>query len=186
MTFTRFKKKETKQEGKTLPETGESTAAFQAKDEAQDEAPAKNANILTAESEKEISEPSSSTKQETVQTGSVESSGFLKRLKNGLSKTRKLLSTDINELFTGKRKIDDELLEELEELLITALAPLLQMRGKPVVVSMIGRKAQYETLAARFEEMKVPTYPLVSRPAKSLVALYQYAMVKLGNGDQTN
>ncbi|OEU64041.1 MAG: signal recognition particle-docking protein FtsY, partial [Desulfobacterales bacterium PC51MH44] len=120
MTFTWFKKKESKQEGKTLPETGESTAAFQAKDEAQDEAPAKNANILTAESEKEISEPSSSAKQETFQTGTAESSGFLKRLKNGLSKTRKLLSTDINELFTGKRKIDDELLEELEELLITA------------------------------------------------------------------
>ena len=53
MTFTWFKKKETKQEGKTLPETGENTAAFQAKDEA----PAKNANILTAGSEKEISEP---------------------------------------------------------------------------------------------------------------------------------
>jgi len=45
---------------------------------------------------------------------------LFKRLKSGLSKTRKLLSTDINELFTGKRKIDDELLEELEELLITS------------------------------------------------------------------
>jgi fused signal recognition particle receptor len=47
-------------------------------------------------------------------------SGFFKRLKNGLSKTRKLLSTDINDLFTGKRKIDDQLLEELEERLITS------------------------------------------------------------------
>jgi fused signal recognition particle receptor len=46
--------------------------------------------------------------------------GFFKRLKHGLSKTRKLLSTDINDLFTGKRKIDDQLLEELEERLITS------------------------------------------------------------------
>lgn len=46
--------------------------------------------------------------------------GFLTRLKNGLSKTHKVLSTDINELFAGNRKIDDELLEELEELLITS------------------------------------------------------------------
>ena len=48
------------------------------------------------------------------------STGLLKRLKKGLSKTRKLLSTDINELFAGNRRIDDELLEELEELLITS------------------------------------------------------------------
>jgi len=50
----------------------------------------------------------------------AKSGRFFKRLKSGLSKTRKLLSTDINELFAGNRKIDDELLEELEELLITS------------------------------------------------------------------
>jgi fused signal recognition particle receptor len=48
------------------------------------------------------------------------SAGFFRRLKNGLSKTRKLLSTDINDLFAGKRKIDNQLLEELEERLITS------------------------------------------------------------------
>ena len=46
--------------------------------------------------------------------------GFFKRLKNGLSKTRQILTTDIDELFAGKRKLDDDLLEELEELLITS------------------------------------------------------------------
>lgn len=45
---------------------------------------------------------------------------FFERLKKGLSKTREILSTDIDELFTGKREIDDSLLEELEELLITS------------------------------------------------------------------
>jgi fused signal recognition particle receptor len=49
-----------------------------------------------------------------------ESRGFFARLKKGLTKTRELLNTDIQDLFTGGRKIDDALLEELEERLITA------------------------------------------------------------------
>ncbi|MEA3232841.1 MAG: signal recognition particle-docking protein FtsY [Thermodesulfobacteriota bacterium] len=46
--------------------------------------------------------------------------GIFARLKKGLSKTRQFLNTDIDQLFQGRKKIDDELLEELEELLITA------------------------------------------------------------------
>jgi fused signal recognition particle receptor len=42
------------------------------------------------------------------------------RLKNGLSKTRDILTTDIDALLSAKRQIDDEMLEELEELLITS------------------------------------------------------------------
>jgi len=56
----------------------------------------------------------------TRQEESAESSGFFKRLKHGLSKTRQLLTTDIDELFSGKQKVDDDLLEDLEELLITS------------------------------------------------------------------
>ncbi len=47
-------------------------------------------------------------------------SGILGRLKKGLSKTREILTTDIDDLFSNKGKIDDDLLEELEELLITS------------------------------------------------------------------
>lgn len=50
----------------------------------------------------------------------LESTGFFKRLKSGLSKTRKILTTDIDELFLSGGKIDDDLLEELEEILITS------------------------------------------------------------------
>jgi fused signal recognition particle receptor len=42
------------------------------------------------------------------------------RLKNGLSKTRKVMTRNIEGLFTGKGPLDDDLLEELEELLITS------------------------------------------------------------------
>ena len=41
------------------------------------------------------------------------------RIKNGLSKTREGVFSKINRLVTGKRKIDDDLLDELEELLIS-------------------------------------------------------------------
>lgn len=46
--------------------------------------------------------------------------GLFARLKRGLSKTRKILTTDIDELFLGKRVVDDEMLEDLEGLLITS------------------------------------------------------------------
>lgn len=49
-----------------------------------------------------------------------EKKGFFKRLKQGLSKTREILTTDIDDLFMGNRKLDEDLLEELEELLITS------------------------------------------------------------------
>jgi len=46
--------------------------------------------------------------------------GFFKRLKNRLSKTRSNLTDGMANLLLGKKQIDDELLEELETLLITA------------------------------------------------------------------
>ncbi len=42
------------------------------------------------------------------------------KLKNGLSKTRAKLFNSVTEVFTGKAKIDDETLERLEEILISA------------------------------------------------------------------
>ena len=73
----------------------------------------------------EASQPEPKTKDHSLLPSSTEenqekSTGFLNRLKKGLSKTHKVLTTDINELFAGNRKINDELLEELEELLITS------------------------------------------------------------------
>lgn len=44
--------------------------------------------------------------------------GFFDRLKEGLTKTREKLSDKLDELLHGSKKIDDELLDELEETLI--------------------------------------------------------------------
>lgn len=44
----------------------------------------------------------------------------LNKLKEGLNKTRDRLVTRINEVVTGKAKLDEEILDELEEILITS------------------------------------------------------------------
>ena len=46
--------------------------------------------------------------------------GLFKRLRNRLSKTRKALVNRVDGLLLGKKEIDEELLEELEEILITS------------------------------------------------------------------
>jgi len=64
--------------------------------------------------------------------------GFMSRLRRGLTKTRDFLNTDIEDLFSGKRQLDDELLEELEELLITAD---IGVQTTMALVDKISRKA---------------------------------------------
>jgi len=46
--------------------------------------------------------------------------GLFSRLKTGLTKTREVLTTDINQLFVAAKKIDEDLFEELEEMLVTS------------------------------------------------------------------
>jgi fused signal recognition particle receptor len=41
-------------------------------------------------------------------------------MRNGLARTREVLNADISELVTGRKEIDDDLLEELEMLLVAA------------------------------------------------------------------
>lgn len=57
---------------------------------------------------------------EPVPEPAPEAAGVLKSLKSGLSKTRNALSNGVDALFKGGRSLDDDLLEELEELLITS------------------------------------------------------------------
>jgi fused signal recognition particle receptor len=53
-------------------------------------------------------------------TAARESIGYFKRLKNRLSRTRQNFSGGFDKVFAGKKKIDEDALEELEELLITS------------------------------------------------------------------
>lgn len=44
--------------------------------------------------------------------------GFFDKLKNGLGKTKQSINDKINNVFANFRKVDEELLEELEEALV--------------------------------------------------------------------
>jgi fused signal recognition particle receptor len=86
-----------------------------------------------------------------------ETGGVLGRLKAGLAKTRQILTTDIDELFLGKHLVDDDMLEDLEELLITAdmgvettmdLMARLQKKRDAIGGAAALRKALKEEVAA--------------------------------------
>jgi fused signal recognition particle receptor len=49
-----------------------------------------------------------------------DSGGIFKRLRRGLAKTRKLLTTDLDNLFAENKSVDLDMLADLEEILITA------------------------------------------------------------------
>jgi fused signal recognition particle receptor len=61
-----------------------------------------------------------SKKENEILEQKKEDNGIFARLKTGLSRTRAVLNTDINELFVTEKLIDDNLFEELEELLVTS------------------------------------------------------------------
>jgi fused signal recognition particle receptor len=65
-----------------------------------------------------------------------------------LSKTRTILTTDIDELFMGRRKLDDEFLELLEELLITSDI------GVPTTMELIDRIAKTSASISNAGELK--------------------------------
>jgi fused signal recognition particle receptor len=55
-----------------------------------------------------------------VEAAAERTSSFFGRLRLGLSKTRKILTTDLDELFAENKKFGAEMLEDLEGILITA------------------------------------------------------------------
>ncbi len=58
--------------------------------------------------------------QPQVREEAAEKQGLFSRLKQGLSKTRQSFSAGLGRIILGKKIIDDELLEEIETLLLTA------------------------------------------------------------------
>ncbi|RMH62185.1 MAG: signal recognition particle-docking protein FtsY [Calditrichaeota bacterium] len=67
------------------------------------------------------------------------------KLKKGLSKTRGGVFGKINRILTAKRKIDDDLLDELEELLITADVGVSATLDMIENIRQKVRKEKYET-----------------------------------------
>ena len=77
-----------------------------------------------SDEKEQISEPGQPTdvelSDEPLDEGGSQKVGYFKRLKNRLSKTRQNFSSGFEKVFAGKKKLDLEDLEELEEVLITS------------------------------------------------------------------
>ena len=122
MAFKWFKKK--KEDSESTQESGLEAAAEQAGEEpagepvSAAEPPAGEIDALADEPETDASPAPEEPADET--DGDQKGRGLFSRLKSGLSKTRKILTTDIDELFLGKKIVDDDMIEDLEELLITS------------------------------------------------------------------
>ena len=98
--------------------------------------------------------------------------GLFDRLKVGLEKTRQILLMDVNDVFLGKKVIDQELFDELEELLIAAdVGPLYtaqllekmrdQVKRKelsnPEALKKIMRETMTETLRKSDAPFTIPS-----------------------------
>ena len=65
-------------------------------------------------------DPSTQIQVQSLSEIEQEKTGYFKRLRQRLAKTRQSLSSGFDRALAGKKKIDDDVLEELEELLITS------------------------------------------------------------------
>ncbi len=74
--------------------------------------------------------------------------GFLARLTERLGKTRRSLAAGLEGLFSGQRRIDAELLDDLEELLITADI------GVQTTTALMGRISERKAEIADAEQLK--------------------------------
>lgn len=100
-------------------------------------------------------------------------SSLFSRLKSGLSKTRQILTTDIDDLFLGKKLVDDDMLETLEERLITAdmgvqttLSIMEKLSGKRARIADAAalRDALKAEILTFFENLPEPALPEKTKP----------------------
>ena len=116
MAFKWFKK------NKDESSDSESAEAQQSTEETEEQEPEADRDIhLDDPGEDDELLPSAQPDQsDAVDTEPETSGGYFSRLKSRLSKTRRNLADGLDRIFVGGRSIDDDVLEELEELLITA------------------------------------------------------------------
>jgi fused signal recognition particle receptor len=101
--------------------------------------------------------------------------GLLSRLRRGLSRTRRALGGRIEEAFSGKTRLDEDLLDKLEEILITAdlgVATTLEvidelrsrMDRRELTDPARINEVLGELLLARLPEDRPPLPPVETRP----------------------
>jgi fused signal recognition particle receptor len=108
-----FKKKGKSSED-SVPESAEISSQEQ---ESTDDAAAVAASESDEDSAEAISQGAAAVMQDQTHENQK---GLFRRLQEGLAKTRDSLVSRVDDLFLGRKEIDAELLDELEEILITA------------------------------------------------------------------
>ncbi|WP_417841490.1 signal recognition particle-docking protein FtsY [Terasakiella sp.] len=95
----------------------------------------------------------------------TEKKGWLSRLKAGLSKSSNKLTSGIGDIFT-KRKLDDEALEELEDLLITSDMGISTASKivQGIAKNRFGKDISSEELKAALADEIVPILEPVTKP----------------------
>jgi len=107
-------------------------------DESDGACPAANASKAAGEPEEREAKVSGEENFSGVLPETTGSEGFFKRLKNRLSRTRKSFTQGLDSLFAGKSGVTPQMLEDLEELLITSD---LGVETATELISRISRKA---------------------------------------------
>jgi fused signal recognition particle receptor len=128
---------------------------------------------------------SSSSKTSSISPPVEPSTGWLARLRGGLSKTRELLKTDVSDLFARNPAIDEVFFEDLETALITAD---VGVRATARLIDSL-RRAQRENKiverAALYDELKNSLAELMSpleRPMDTSIAKPFVIMIAGVNG----
>ena len=165
-----FKKKKTETQNGEQPQ--EIPAQTPSEVEHPDDINSADADIPSAADEAE-SETSPSHDQEDNTDGKVKSGSMLQRLRKGLSKTRNIFTTDLDGLFSRKNEIDDDLLEELEEILITsdigvqtAMEMMDQVSGKAARIGTAAdlKSVLQEEILTILEEDRSASPPIATKP----------------------
>ncbi len=105
------------------------------------------------------------------------STGLLSKLKSGLSKTRTILNTDVTELFSSTKAINDDLFDELEERLVTSdlgiditmeLMERIRKKSRGLSTGDQLRQVLKDELLTLFHE---PAPPAPSRPKPYVIMM---------------
>ena len=108
-------------------------------------------------------------KTEIVETPKEEKKGFFSRLKEGLNKTRANLTAGLAKIGLGKRKVDDELLEEVETLLLLADVGVEATKAIMADLQKRAAKSQLNDSEALFKALSEDMTAILQPVAQPLV-----------------
>lgn len=103
---------------------------------------------------------------------------FFDRLKTGLLKTRQNFSKRFDGILSGNRKIDDDLLEEIEEVLITSDV------GVPTTMELINRISQKSSSIKTADEfksqLKTEMFSFINLPQHEKISTIPHVIMMVG------